>query len=187
MYKWIAIIALVASPAFADPPSSQPGSQPSSQPHTHSHDHGGKAHDHAHGKDHDHGHAQGKAGMHRGAAFTLGADKEISFDTVAASPKQYASKTVRVKGKISKVCQAKGCWMAIKTADGKQSARITFKDYAFFVPKDVAGRECSVEGVVELKALSEAARAHFAKDEGTTIDKVPEVELRMVATGVDIL
>lgn len=186
MRKWIAILALVATPAFADPPTSQPGSQPSSQAHGHDHHgHDHSAHDH-------HGHAGADkptpAGqkLHKGAAFTVTDDKQITLDAVAAAPNDFAGKTVRVKGKISKVCQAKGCWMAISDTAGKHTARITFKDYAFFVPKDVAGRVTSVEGTIKLKKLSEAMRKHLAKDEGTDVSNVPEVELRMVATGVEI-
>ena len=100
---------------------------------------------------------------------------------------KFTGKAVRVKGKVDKVCQAKGCWMALKGPSGKHSARITFKDYAFFVPKDIMGRTASVEGTVELKKLSKAMREHLAKDEGTDIANVPEVELRMVATGVEIM
>ena len=171
MYKWIAALALVASPALANPPA---GSQP------HNHDHHGHA---AHGGEQ----AAPKGTLHRGAPFTVDAKAEIDLDQIAASPDKFTGKAVRVKGNVDKVCQAKGCWMALKGPSGKHSARITFKDYAFFVPKDIMGRTASVEGTVELKKLSKAMREHLAKDEGTDIANVPEVELRMVATGVEIM
>ena len=46
------------------------------------------------------------------------------------------SAQVKLIGKADAVCQAKGCWMTMKTPDGREM-RVRFKDYAFFVPKDI--------------------------------------------------
>ena len=47
---------------------------------------------------------------------------------------------VKINGKIEECCKVKGCWMTMKLADGSDM-RITFKDYGFFVPKDIDGKE----------------------------------------------
>lgn len=128
-----------------------------------------------------------EAKLHRGAAFTVDAKAQVTLDAIAAKPADFVGKTVRVGGKVTKVCKKKGCWMALQGTDPKHSARITFKDYGFFVPLDADGKAAVVEGVVEVKQLSEAMRKHLAEDEGTTVDKVPATELRMVATGVELM
>ena len=43
------------------------------------------------------------------------------------------------------VCKKKGCWMKVEKSDGTLM-RVTFKDYGFFVPKDIAGKNVIIEG-----------------------------------------
>ena len=56
-------------------------------------------------------------------------------------------RTVKIKGTIESVCQAKGCWMNI-VDDSDESVFIKFKDYAFFMPLDASGKEVVVSGVL---------------------------------------
>jgi hypothetical protein len=120
--------------------------------------------------------------VHRGAPFV--SKETISLDEVAKNIEKYNQKTVLIKAKITNVCKAKGCWMVV--ASEQNSARITFKDYAFFVPFDIKEKDALVEGVVEIKQLSEADRNHLAKDAKTSVDQIPKVEMRIVASGVEI-
>lgn len=55
---------------------------------------------------------------------------------------------VRLEGRIEAVCRNKGCWLELKQA--KSSVHVTFEGYAFFVPKDSAGREVVIEGRVKV-------------------------------------
>ena len=71
-------------------------------------------------------------------------------------------------------------------ADKQARARITFKDYGFFVPLDSAGSAAIVEGEVQVKTLTEAERKHLAEDAGKTVDAIPAHEIRLVATGVEL-
>jgi len=50
--------------------------------------------------------------------------------------------TTKVEGTVEDVCKMKGCWMKVKTGDG-QTMRVMFKDYGFFVPKDIVGKKSS--------------------------------------------
>ena len=68
-----------------------------------------------------------------------------------------------VKGKITEVCKKKGCWMMMSIGAGKQM-RVTFKDYAFFVPKDAANRMAFIEGYAYKNILSVEEQQHYAKD-----------------------
>jgi hypothetical protein len=66
--------------------------------------------------------------------------------------------------------------------------RVTFKDYGFFVPVDSAGASARVEGVVQVKELSEATAKHY-ESEGAIVprgsDGKPR-EVQLVATGVEL-
>ena len=72
-------------------------------------------------------------------------------------------KPFKVKGKIKEVCQMKGCWITLENEQGV-TIRVTFKDYGFFVPKDISGREVIVDGVALKELIDEDAARHFAED-----------------------
>lgn len=96
----------------------------------------------------------------------------------------------KVEGVVESVCKVKGCWMTVKTGDGK-TMRVTFKDYGFFVPKDISGKTVVVEGIAQTSTTSVDELRHYAKDDGKSqaeIDKItkPETDLSFVADGVII-
>ncbi|MCU0339700.1 MAG: DUF4920 domain-containing protein [Spirosomaceae bacterium] len=96
--------------------------------------------------------------------------------------------TAKVAGTVESVCQAKGCWMKVVTADG-QTMRVTFKDYGFFVPKDIAGKTVVFEGEAKMKTTSVAELKHYAEDAGKSKEEIakitqPKHELTFVADGV---
>ena len=85
------------------------------------------------------------------AAFSVRAQtanhfgKEINENKAieaSALPAKMGDKTemaAKVSGTVESVCQVKGCWMQVKLDNG-ETMRVVFKDYAFFVPKDIAGK-----------------------------------------------
>ena len=119
-----------------------------------------------------------------GAALAL--KERISMDELAAKADALNGKTVQVAGTVSAVCRKKGCWMILAGEKAGSTARITFKDYGFFVPLDSAGSKGVVEGVVEVKTLSEADRKHLADDAGKSVDTIPKHELRLMANGCEL-
>ena len=110
----------------------------------------------------------------------------LSLDDVAAQPERFADKAVLLTGKVDSVCRVKGCWMIIASEKSKANARITFKDYAFFVPKDAKGMKTKMSGVIKMKTLSEGERQHLADDGKVDVSEIPKVELRLVADGVEL-
>lgn len=95
--------------------------------------------------------------------------------------------SVKFEGEIDQVCQMKGCWMTLKSADGN-SIRVTFKDYGFFVPKEAGGSRVIVEGVAAVKELDEATARHYAEDAGREFDAAANLkEISVVASGVLIV
>ncbi|MGB4247236.1 MAG: DUF4920 domain-containing protein [Pseudohongiellaceae bacterium] len=88
----------------------------------------------------------------------------VSLKTAISSLDSGAAQEVKVMGQITEVCQAKGCWMLL--VDGDSYARITFKDYAFFVPTETSMQRAVVYGVLDDATLSADEAAHFAQDAG---------------------
>lgn len=92
-----------------------------------------------------------------------------------------AGKLIRLEGSIEKVCQNKGCWLALK--QGSRSVHVTFAGYAFFVPKDCAGKAVVLEGRV-LVQEPQAAEVEHLKAEGAGAAAASRVSIE--ATGVEL-
>lgn len=97
---------------------------------------------------------------------------------------------IKVKGKITEVCQNKGCWMTLDLGNN-ELMRVKFKDYGFFVPKDAAGKTAIVEGVAKKEIVGVDELKHIAEDAGKSqkeIDAITESteDLTFVAKGVII-
>lgn len=91
--------------------------------------------------------------------------------------------TYKVKGTIEEVCQMKGCWMTMKNEEGA-NIRVTFKDYGFFVPMDISGKQVVIEGVAKKEILEEELAKHYAEDGGQEYDETMRDAITFVATGV---
>lgn len=68
-------------------------------------------------------------------------------------------------------------------------ARITFKDYGFFVPMDCAGATARVEGVLEVTTMSKEHVEHMEAEGATVDEKAADGsarEVRLVASGVEL-
>jgi hypothetical protein len=124
----------------------------------------------------------------RGAAIAKDT-KAVPLATVLSSPAEYMKTPVVVEGVVTNACERKGCWMQLKTAaDADQSVRITFKDYAFFVPLDSKGMKARAEGVTTVKKLSKAEADHL-EEEGAKLKRNEDggaIEVSFVANGVEL-
>ncbi len=112
--------------------------------------------------------------------------------SVLEKPESFTGKEVVVTGKVRMACKKKGCWMELAPTLDKttQGARVTFKNYGFFVPKDSAGADAKVEGVLAVKKVAksevdhmEAEGARFAKKDADGSAH----EVRVLATGVELI
>jgi Domain of unknown function (DUF4920) len=95
---------------------------------------------------------------------------------------------VTVTGIVSDVCQKKGCWMNIKKADGTEM-KVTFKDYALFMPKDLAGKEVTIHGIAKNEEIPVETLRHYAEDAGKSKEEIaaitaPKTDLTFEADGV---
>ena len=89
------------------------------------------------------------------------------------------------------VCQMKGCWMRLDLGDNKK-VMVNFKDYGFFVPKDISGKNVIVSGEACKKIISVDELKHYASDRGESEEKIasidkPEIVYSLIANGVKLL
>ena len=119
----------------------------------------------------------------------LSIKKAVSLQEALQRPANYQNQKVLLEGKISDVCQMKGCWLML--SDGERAIRIKFEGYAFFVPKDSRGKKVRAEGSLVQETLSEDMARHYAAEESTKSDpseiKGPQRVVTFEATGVAIL
>ena len=96
-----------------------------------------------------------------GAAIENGSDA-LSLASVLEDAEAYLDKTILVKTRISQVCQKKGCFFIAK--DGDKLIRVAFRDYGFYVPTDVAGRQVTLLGQLVTRERSAEEIAHYLED-----------------------
>ena len=94
--------------------------------------------------------------------------------SILAEPATWKGQRVRVEGTVTDVCPKKGCWMMVK--DGKESVRVKFTDYSFFVPLDCARQFATAEGTVTVRVETEAERRHYAEDAGATPEEIAKIK-----------
>lgn len=90
---------------------------------------------------------------------------EVEMSEVYSELKPGDTLTTRFEGEVVSVCQMKGCWMRVEMP-GEETVMVRFKDYGFFVPKDISGKRVLVEGKAFVSEVEEAERRHMAEDAG---------------------
>ncbi len=109
----------------------------------------------------------------------------LSLGDVIAENDRYQDQEVLLQTRIAKVCQKKGCFFVAQ--DGANTARVSFKDYGFFIPTDSGGKDVVLQGVYSRKAVSQKEAEHYAEDLGEPGAADPgRYEYSIVATAVKI-
>lgn len=121
----------------------------------------------------------------------LGSAAKAELKTVLVKPDEYKDKSLIVEGEVRRACTRKGCWMEIAESVDKAAlgARVTFKDYGFFVPLDSAGAHARLEGTVNVETLTAANVEHLEGEGAKFGSKNPDGtarEVQFVATGVEL-
>lgn len=156
----------------------------------HTHEHGDHDHGHDH-SDHDHGDQENADPNATKFGVMVSADAAISLKEAEQKYLEKGQEEVTVKAAVTDVCQKKGCWMKLDKADG-QKVHVNFKDYALFMPFDLAGKEVVVHGKMKTDTVSVAQLKHLAEDAGKSEDEIaqitePEVRVGLEADGVEII
>jgi hypothetical protein len=132
---------------------------------------------------------------------TFGAEQKLTdadavpASKVIANPAEYADKYVRVTGKVTQVCEKKGCWVRVAPAEagaapaeGTGDIFIKFRDppAGRLVPMEALGKDVVVEGTLKAGQMSERAARHFKEDAGAPeeeINKIVGPQKQMFITG----
>lgn len=75
---------------------------------------------------------------------------------------------------VNEVCQMKGCWMTLELENGEE-AMVKFKDYAFFMPKNISGKEVIVNGKAYVNEVPVEEQRHYAEDAGKSAEEVAAI------------
>lgn len=121
----------------------------------------------------------------------INTDGAVSLAEMVTKLQGADSVQVKVKGTVESVCQVKGCWVNLHD-ETAGDIFVKFKDYGFFLPKDIAGREVVMSGYAFRETTSVEDLKHYAEDEGKSqaeIDAItePKAELKFMADGVVLL
>ncbi|RZP04325.1 MAG: DUF4920 domain-containing protein [Flavobacteriales bacterium] len=74
---------------------------------------------------------------------------------------------------VNEVCQVKGCWMLLDI--GAEEAMVKFKDYGFFMPKNIVNKEVIVNGKAFVSEISVDEQRHYAEDAGKSDDEIAKI------------
>ena len=108
------------------------------------------------------------------------AGEPLPVERVLAEADRYAGQVVKVEGRITQVCQKKGCWVALDA--GGTPVRVK-TGHEFFVPKDATGRAI-VQGTLQAVELSAEQAAHYTRDDGHAT--APGREWQVRATSIEV-
>ena len=98
---------------------------------------------------------------------------------------------VQMKGTVLDVCPKKGCWMNVAMNNG-DTLFVKMKDYAFFVPDNLKGKDILLDGVAYKETTSVKELKHYAEDAKkpqAEIDAItePQRKARFTASGIKVL
>ena len=109
----------------------------------------------------------------------------VSFGELMGNNDKYLDQEVLVETRIAKVCQKKGCFFVAN--EGASTARVTFKDYGFFIPTDSSGKEVVLLGTFSRKSVTKEQAEHYSADLGEKAAAAPEkFEYSIVASAISI-
>jgi|APTNR8051073442_1049403.scaffolds.fasta_scaffold00949_6 hypothetical protein len=124
---------------------------------------------------------------------TITAEGAIGYEAMLTQMGDKDSIEVKVMGEVESVCQKKGCWMNIVSADPEKAQMfVQFEDYGFFMPKNIKGRKVIMQGYAYKSVTPVEELRHYAEDEGKSKEEIeaitePLEELKFMASGVLLL
>lgn len=105
----------------------------------------------------------------------LGKPLELKQQTPIADlekkPGDYVGKTVQVRGKVTEVCEKKGCWMNLADPATNSRVRIKVKDGEIVFPKEAIGKMAVAEGKFVKIELTREQAIERAKHEAEENNK----------------
>ncbi len=108
----------------------------------------------------------------------------MALADLLADADRYLDREVKVTTRVAQVCQKKGCFFIAE--DESHTARVSFKDYGFFVPSDISGRTVTLAGELQRKDLSAEQADHYNEDMKAESTVKPGPQYEIVATSVRV-
>lgn len=130
----------------------------------------------------------------KGATFGAAgvtADNAITVEQLVSNLKGKEGKVdVKIKGKVTEVCQEMGCWIKVQSTNGEMTVRM--KDHKFFVPVILSGKTIVIDGTAEEKITSVESQKHLLEDAGKSKEEIakikePKKEIVIQAKGILVL
>jgi len=94
----------------------------------------------------------------------LTVNEPVTLAALMAHPAPFVGKTVQVKGRVTEVCEAMGCWMNLADDQG-HLLHIKVDDGDIVFPKDSIGKTAIAEGKLEKIEMTHAQAVAAAKEE----------------------
>jgi len=120
---------------------------------------------------------------------TISGENPISGEELVAKLSESDSVWVTMKSKIITNCKHSGCWMDLDMGN-KEVVKVTFKDYAFFIPLESEGKTAIVEGFAKREIIPVDMLKHYAEDDGKSqedIDAITEPEMAYVFEAIGVI
>ena len=118
----------------------------------------------------------------------------LSVSKVVGLSPRLADQSIQVEGKVSGVCKREGCWVTLKDSSlaSGEDLRVIFKDHAFTVPVELAGRKVVASGVLRVTETSVERLRHLAEDAGKSTAEIaaitaPRIEATLEAEGLKVV
>jgi hypothetical protein len=112
----------------------------------------------------------------------------VSVDAVVSDPERFAGRPIVVHGRISDVCERRGCWTVLRGEH--EQMRVLHGDHDFSLPADCRGQQAFAEGAIEIRKASRREIDHYASESRSgDIPEAgnPERSVRLTATGVRLV
>jgi uncharacterized protein YdeI (BOF family) len=143
---------------------------------------------------HNHQHQQGTKETAAATASTGQFGNEVAGETampvtgIAAAFMESDTARVTVSGNIAAACKHSGCWMDMDMGDGNY-VHVTFKDEAFTIPLDAAGKDAVAQGLAVRTLIPVETLRNYAKEEGKSEEEIaaitqPAYAYELIAEGV---
>ena len=119
----------------------------------------------------------------------ISVENTISGEKLVTLLGEQDSVWVTLESKIVTNCQKSGCWMDLDVGN-EDVIKVTFKDYAFFVPLDSEGKTATVEGFAKKELIPVDMLKHYAEDEGKSqeeIDAITEAEFAYTFEAIGVI
>lgn len=115
------------------------------------------------------------------------AGEAVAIGEALSAPLSYEGRSTKFFGRITEVCQKKGCWAILTDPSQTQTVRVKFKNHDDGLPFDASG-PAVVYGELKQVEVGKRLAEHFAEDAGKDPDTaVATVERQITATSVTLI